>query len=252
MRMRARSWLLLTGLVLISAACGGRLVERSDDGGDGATNAGGTGTGTGAGPSGNGAAPSSGGKATGTGGMATGTGGKATGVGGKATGFGGSSTGSGGASVCPDIPCKNIACGPNQVRVPTPDGCCYFCENVCPPCPGIACGSGSHLEMTPGACCPTCVPDSCDDQRKGYFEFSQQLYEKYTSLGCMVNADCTTYYEKNNCNLGCGVAVPVAALSYLETNLQSYAQQSCSPNCMFGTPGCPPTAVPVCFQGRCR
>lgn len=249
--MRARSWLLLTGLVLISAACGGRLVERSDDGGDGATNAGGS-TGTGAGPSGSGAAPSSGGKGIGIAGMATGTGGQITGVGGKTTGLGGSTTGSGGASLCADIPCKNIACGPNQARVPTPDGCCYYCENVCPPCPAIGCGSGSHLEIVPGACCPTCVQDSCEEQRKGYLEFSQQLYEKYSSLGCMVNADCTTYYEKNNCNLGCGVAVPVAALGNLDSNLQSYAQQSCSPNCMLGTPGCPPSAVPVCFQGRCR
>ncbi|HEX2875441.1 MAG TPA: hypothetical protein VHP33_29520 [Polyangiaceae bacterium] len=251
--MRARSWLLLTGLVLISAACGGRLVERSDDDGNGASNAGGTSsTGTGAGPSGNGAAPSSGGKATGIGGMATGTGGKATGVGGKTTGLGGSTTGSGGASLCPDIPCKNIACGPNQARVPTPDGCCYSCENVCPPCPGIACGSGSHLEMIPGACCPTCVQDSCEDQRKAYLQFRQQLYEKYSSLGCMANADCTLFWEKNWCNVGCGVPMPVAAIRNLDSNLQSYAQQSCSPSCGVPTLPCEPTVQPICFEGRCE
>jgi hypothetical protein len=244
--MRARSWLLLTGLVLISAACGGRLIERVDDDGDGASSAGGTAsTGTGARPSGNGAATSSGGKATGTGG-------KATGVGGKTSGVAGTSSVGGGGPVCPDIPCPNIACGPNQARVPTSDGCCYYCQNVCPPCPGIACGSGSHLEMIAGACCPICVQDSCDAQLKGYRQFSQQLYEKYSSLGCMVNADCTVYYEKNNCNVGCGVAMPVAAIGYLESNLQSYAQQSCSPNCMFGTPGCAPSASPICVEGRCR
>jgi hypothetical protein len=251
--MRGRSWLLLTGLVLISAACGGRLVDRSDDDGDGATNAGGTAsTGTGAGPSGNGAATSSGGKAIGTGGMTTGTGGKATGIGGKTSGVAGAPSVGGGGSVCPDIPCKNIACGPNQARVPTPDGCCYSCQNVCPPCPAIACGSGSHLEVVPGACCPTCVADSCEAQRQGYLQFSRQLYEKYSSLGCMVNADCTVYYEKNSCNLGCGVSVPVAALSNLDSNLQSYAQQSCSPNCMSGTPLCEPNALPVCVLGRCQ
>lgn len=249
--MRARSWLLLTGLVLISAACGGRLIERGDDDGDGASNAGGTAsTGTGAHSSGNGAATSSGGKAAG--GMATGTGGKATGVGGKTSGVAGTTSVGGGGSICPDIPCKTIACGPNQARVLTPDGCCFTCQTICPPCPGIACGSGSHLEMGPGACCPTCVQDTCEAQLKGYVEFRGQLIEKYSSLGCMVNADCTTYYEKNNCSIGCGVPMPIAAINYLESNLQSYAQQNCSANCMFGAPGCAPSASPVCFQGRCQ
>lgn len=248
--MRARSWLLLTGLVLISAACGGRLIERGDDDGDGASNAGGTAsTGTGARPSGNGAATSSGGKATG--GMATGTGGKATGVGGKTSGVAGTTGVGGGRPVCPDIPCTNIACGPNQARVPSPDGCCYSCQNVCPPCPSIACGSGSHLEMIAGACCPTCVQDSCDAQLKAYLQVSQQAYQTYSSFGCMVDADCTTYYEKNNCNVGCGVAVPVAALVPIDSLLQSYAQETCSPNCMLGIPGCEPSARPVCFQRRC-
>ena len=243
--MRARSWLVLTGLVLISAACGGRLVERGGDGGDGATSPGGTtSTGTGARPSGNGATTSAGGTSTGTAGTAIGFGGKTSGVSGA--------TSMGGGALCPDIPCKFQACGPNQARVPTPDGCCFYCENVCPPCPGIACASGSHLEMIPGACCPTCVQDSCEDQLRGYLELREQLYEKYSSLGCMVNQDCTTYYEKNNCSVGCGVAVSVQAVNYLDSNLQSYAQQTCSPSCMLGTPGCGPTALPVCIKGRCQ
>ena len=229
--MRARSWLLLSGLVLISPACGGRSVDPGDDYGDGATNAGG--------------------KATGTGGKATGSGGKATGVGGKTTGVGATSSVGGGGPLCTDIPCLNIACGPNQVRVPTPDGCCEYCLNTCPPCSSVACGSGSHLEIPPGACCATCVQDSCADQLEGYQQLRSQLLDKYGSLGCMVNADCTTWYEKNNCKVGCGMAMPVAGIGNLESNLQSYAQQNCSPSCMVGTPGCAPSASPVCVKGQC-
>lgn len=106
--------------------------------------------------------------------------------------------------------------------------------------------------MPPGACCPTCVQDSCEARLKDYLQLRGQLLEKYSTLGCMVNADCATYYEKNNCSIGCGVAVPVAAIADLDSNLQSYAQQICVPSCMFAAPGCAPSASPVCVQGRCQ
>lgn len=236
---------------MILAACGGRLIERTDDDGEGATGSGGSNPGTGARPSGT-AGTSSGGRATGTGGKATGSGGKATGTGGKATGVGGKATGTGGAGACSNFVCPDIKCGPGQVRVPTPDNCCFYCEGGCPPCPAIACGSGSHLEMVPGACCPTCVQDSCEAQRAGYTQFRQQLLDKYSQLGCMVDEDCTLYWEKNNCAINCGVAVPLAALNNLESNLQSYAQQNCSPNCMVPVPPCEPQQQPSCYKGYCE
>jgi hypothetical protein len=252
--MRAGLAGCLAVLVAISGACGGRLARESDDGFGADTGTGGSsssiaGTNRGA-TSSTGARPSTGGGAA-FGGKSTGIGGKATGVGASPAGgtFGASgSTAAGGGCACPDI-----ACAPGYKMVPNVNGCCFHCESLCDqvPCAGIACGSGSHLEQLPGQCCPTCVQDSCVTQRTNYQVFRQQLIDKYSTLSCMTNGDCTIYYEKNQCAVGCGIPLPAAAINLLDSNLQSYAQQNCSPNCMTPIPPCEPTPAPTCFKGWC-
>lgn len=243
-------------LVAISGACGGRLVKGGEDDGFGADT--GTGGGSSSGATTSRGATSSTGARTGTGGTVS-AGGKSTGIGGKSTGVGGSpaggtfgvagTPGSGGACACPIIDCA-----PGYKLVPNANGCCYHCESLCQEvaCPGIACGSGSHLEQLPGQCCPACVQDSCEAQRKNYQSFRQQLIDKYSSLGCMTNSDCTIYYEKTQCGVGCGIVMPSAAINNLDSNLQSYAQTSCSPGCMNPIPPCDAPAPPVCFKGWCE
>jgi len=238
----------LTALVLISAACGGRLIESDRDDGVGATGSGG-GQGTGARPS-SGGAVGAGGKATGSGGKATGGGGKGMmGTGGKATSTGGA-IGVAGAISCVDLPCPNIDCAPGYVPAPDPNGCCLYCEPVCRnvACPAIACRPGSHLEVLPGQCCETCIQDSCAAQRADYEQFRQQLIDKYSSNGCKIDGDCTIYYEKNECAIGCGIPMPSAVINNLDSNLRSYAQLNCSPNCMNPVPPCEAPSPPTCFK----
>jgi hypothetical protein len=249
--MRARLALCLALSVLISGACGGRLIENGNDYG-GATGSGGS-------PS-DGATSSTG--ATSHRGGRAGVGGTVA-TGGKATGgtFSSSGTSSGGAipiagtfSTGGGCACEPIACRPGYIIVPNPNGCCVHCESACSnvACPGVACASGSHLEMLAGQCCPICIQDSCETQRASYQAFRQQLVDKYSTLGCMTNSDCTVYYEKNQCAVGCGIAMPSAALGNLDSNLQSYAQNSCNPNCMNPIPPCDANPTPVCFHGLCE
>ena len=253
--MRAGLAGCLAVLVAISGACGGRLVRESDEGIGADT---GTGGSSSLGASTNRGATSSTGAGPSTGGSVS-TGGKPTGIGGKATGIGASPSGgtfasagttsAGGGCACPVIDCV-----PGYRLVPNVNDCCYHCESVCNQmaCPGIACGSGSHLEQLAGQCCPTCVQDSCASQRANYQVFRQQLIDKYSTLGCMTNGDCSVYYEKNQCGLGCGIAMPAAALNDLDRNLQTYAQQYCSPNCMSPIAPCEPQLPPSCFKGWCE
>jgi hypothetical protein len=251
--MRARLALCIALPVFVSAACGGRLIENGNDYG-GSTGTGGTSSdgatsSTGAtshrgGRAGVGGAVSTGGKATG-GSFSNSSG---TSAGGAVATAGAFSTG--GRCACDPI----FACPPGYLTVPNADGCCSHCESLCNNvmCPGIACASGSHLEQAPGQCCPNCVPDSCAVQQKSYQDFRQQLVDKYSSLGCMTNSDCTVYYEKNQCAVGCGIAMPSAALANLDGNLQSYAQNNCSPNCVIPTPPCDGNPTPICLHGLCE
>jgi hypothetical protein len=96
------------------------------------------------------------------------------------------------------------------------------------------------------------VQDSCEKQRAIYQDFRRQLIEKYSFNGCMVDSDCSIYYEKNQCALGCGIPMPTAALSNLESNLQSFAQQTCSAMCPLDIPPCVPPNTPRCVFGTCQ
>jgi len=253
--MRAGLAGCLAVLVAVSGACGGRLVRESDEGlgpdtGTGGSSSLGASTSRGA-TSSTGARPAAGGTVS--------IGGKATGIGGKATGIGASpaggtfgvagSTSAGGGCACPIIDCA-----PGYQLVLNANGCCYHCESRCAQvaCPEIACGSGSHLEQLPGQCCPTCVQDSCASQRASYQDYRQQLIDKYSSLQCMTDGDCTVYYEKNQCGVGCGIALPSVAINDLDGNLQNYARQYCSPNCMTPIPPCGPPQAPTCWKGWCE
>lgn len=237
---------VIAGLMLYVAlfgACGGRLVKgEGDDGGGGSTSSGATDS-DGA-TSSNGATSS--GARQGTGGGATGRAG-ATSAGGSISTGGGSAAG--GACACPDIDC-----GPGSRPVPNPNGCCFHCESMCAGvmCPAIACGSGSHPEMVPGQCCLICVQDSCEKQRAIYQDFRRQLIEKYSLNGCMIDSDCSIYYEKNQCAVGCGIPMPTTALGNLESNLQSFAQQTCSPMCPLDVPPCVPPNTARCVFGTCQ
>jgi hypothetical protein len=253
--MRAR---LSVGLVLslfVYAACGGRLIENGNEGGSD------TGAGPATGGSSSQGATSQTGATTSRGGR-KGTAGAAA-IGGVSAGgrLGtggvpsmGAAPSAGTLSIGGGCACSPIACASGYVIVPNANGCCSHCESVCSNviCPGVACGSGSHLEVLPGQCCPTCIQDSCQDQLQRYQDVRKQFIEKYTSVQCAANVDCTIYYEKTQCAVGCGVAVPHSVLNDLESNLQSFAQNNCSPDCTLPTPPCDPRPAPVCLQGRCQ
>lgn len=249
--MRARLPVYLLFSFLAFGACGGRLIQGGGDDGGGSN----TGASPGNGGSFSQAATSSVGATSNRGGRSGGGGTVATGgmfSAGTSAGGGvpfAGATSMGGGCACPAVPCP-----PGYATVPNATGCCFHCESPCSnvACPGIACGSGSHLEIPPGQCCPACIKDSCDVQRAGYQALRQQLIEKYSTYGCMTNNDCTVYYEKNQCGVGCGIPMAIAAIDNLDSNLQSYAQSSCSPNCMYPVLPCEPPAQPICFRGMCQ
>jgi hypothetical protein len=235
--------------VVLLAACGGRFAKtEGDDDGTGASASGqGASTSSGARPgragnAGTGASTAQGGASTGTaGGIA---------VGGAVSTAGTATTG-GSCGNCP-----MLACPAGTQAVPSPNGCCFICQPVavCPdiPCPPLACASGSHLEVLPGQCCPTCVADVCEDQRIAYIRMREQLLDKYRTLGCMTHQDCSVYFEKNACEIGCGIVVPSAAFQFLDQNLPSFAAQTCSPDCPPLPLPCEPPAQPFCVNGLCQ
>ncbi len=248
--MHARFAACLLALVAIPVACGGRLISTETDGQSGASSSYGGSQASGATAS-TGATNNTG--ATGSYAASSSVGGGPS-YAGTTTVYGGSvgigGTGPIGCGPCPPIQCPTFG----AQAVPNPDGCCYHCE--CNPmlCPGIACGSGFHLEMLAGECCASCVqdPNDCSKQQALYQDFKKQLVEKYSSYGCKTANDCTVYWDKNQCGAGCGVVMPTAAIPNLDTNLQSYAAQNCSPKCPFVVPPCEAPAGPFCFNGRCQ
>jgi hypothetical protein len=204
-------------------ACGGRFEKTTQQGDD--DDVGGVSTGQGGSVQPNAGSVSLGG-ATGKGGAISRggkkpTGGKA-GTGG-AVGTGGTTIGVGGGCAC-----DPIACAPGYLIVPDPNGCCYHCE----------------IDVK-----------SCAVQREKYLAFRTMLIEKYSSIGCTSDADCSLFYEKNACGFSsCPVSLPNSMFQNLESNLDSYAQMLCNP-------ACPPTPEPpcdveppaVCFKGyRCE
>jgi hypothetical protein len=241
--MRAPVIACLLLLVALFGACGGRLVRSEGDEGSGGSMSNGASDGDGA-TSSNGGTGS--GARQGMGGTAIIRAGSGS-MGGNVAVAG--SSPAGGACACPDIDC-----GPNSRPVPNPDGCCFRCVSACAGvmCPLIACGSGSHLEMLPGQCCPICLQDSCEAQLASYQGFRAQLIDKYSLNGCMSDDDCSIYYEKNQCALGCGIPMPTATLANLESNLQAFAQEACSPKCPLSIAPCVAPKPPICVAGTCR
>jgi hypothetical protein len=246
MRWAHVTWL---GSLAVAVACGGRFArpDGDEESGGAPSGQGGSGNATGARPS-VGAGTSSGAR-TGSG-ASTGQGGTGVSMGGK-VGFAGSTAAGGGCATCPPG-----QCAPGSVLVTTPEGCCLGCRQVSDcnlvPCPNIACASGFHLEVVPGACCPTCIADRCAEQYANYRVIRDQLIEKYQSLQCAVNSDCTLYYEANTCSTSCGIPVPIQTLPDLEANLSSAAAQTCSRECAPVIAPCEPPSEPLCIRGRCQ
>jgi hypothetical protein len=234
--LRVRHVLAATALL---AACGGRYAHYEEEGGG-----------------------ASGGTSTGTGG--SGQGGKKPG--GKAGSFstagsssvGGKSTGTAGTAgvLCPDIPCPDIDCAPGYTRQPDPSGCCAVCVPLdcrMVACPGIACGSGSQLIYPPDQCCPICSPGNCEEQRNGYFVYRSAMLEKYNSLGCTYDTDCTLLYDSNACSTGCGGApIPAAYEKELLVSLESFAAKICGGCPPLPVAPCEPSLPAACVEGRCQ
>lgn len=229
----------------LAVACGGRSIEEDGLGGDDSITAVG----------------GQGGGGRGSGGFSVGarSSGGSRAAGGTFSSAGSTSAGGvPGVAAAPSVgggcACPAIACGPGARPVPNPDGCCFHCESSCQniPCAGVACEPGSRLEQLPGQCCPSCVVDECSRERMSYRNFRAQLFEKYSSLGCRSAKDCGVYYEKNQCEVGCGVAMPRAAVSDLERSLQSFAQSTCSPQCPIDLQACEAVEPPSCVRGRCQ
>jgi hypothetical protein len=251
MTSRRRSSITITILAgmtwILLDACGGRTLiddPRADDGGPAGPTTGAGGASSSSVGSG-GAGGRSGPTTTTTSVSSTGSGGVTT----SAVGTGGSSisTGTGaGGSMCTNVGCPAIGCGPGYISVIEPGACCPVCKPA--PCNGacvaIACPKGAHLETPPGMCCPICVPDgptACEQGQKAYAELRSMLLQKYQTLGCMRDADCGTVYESNRCASSCGTALPFAALSFFADNLRSFADSNCA--------SCPPQPPPPCVPG---
>jgi hypothetical protein len=239
-------WKLVTPLgylLVLAAACGGRLDRSEGDAEDGGRSSaqGGSATSVGARSSSGGSANI--GATTGQGGTNVGTAGKPSG--------GGSTSAGGACGTCPPVQCPA-----GSVLVITPEGCCLGCQLVTDcnllPCPSIACASGFHLELAPGGCCPTCVADSCADQYRSYAETRDELVAKYQSLGCVDDEDCAVYYESNACSSSCGLALPVKAHADLDNNLRAVAARTCNPECAPLAKPCAPPPPAVCVRGGCQ
>lgn len=122
----------------------------------------------------------------------------------------------------------------------------------CGSCPDIDCAPGSSPRQLPGWCCPKCLNEDCAVGRAKYEEFRLQLIDKYSSVGCMLDSDCTYWYESNQCAVRCGFPIPSSTLDNLQSNLESFAAQTCDPECMPPFPLCPPPPLATCVQGRCQ
>jgi hypothetical protein len=263
---RRASWMSLQTLGaawLLLNACGSRTMSEGFaelDGGQGGSVAGAGGQGGGFSGTGGqggyiGGTGGQGGGFTGTGGQGggfTGTGGQ----GGYIGETGGANTaGYAGGGGCANVGCPAIDCAPGYVSVTEPGACCPVCKPG--PCTGTCampfCPIDSHLETPPGQCCPICVPGSTDACRKGqqtYFDIRKQMIEKYSSIGCKTNMDCTIVYETNRCIATCGTAFAVSIAQSAAQNLQSLADANCG-SCL---PPLPPPCVPpyaACINGRC-
>lgn len=223
---------------LLLVACGGRYASVDD--GDGGS---GSGAATGSGGSGQGGKKPGGKAGSAAGGSVSTAGtspaGGAVGVGGKAT--------------CG--PCPDIDCAPGSYYQPDPSGCCGTCVPLdcrMVACPGIACGPGSQLIYPPDQCCPVCGPNNCDEQRRGYFGFRDQVVEKYNSLGCMQDADCAIVYESNACGSSCGTPMPWFYEKDFIVALDSYASANCASCPPVPIQPCPAPPPVACVNARCQ
>jgi hypothetical protein len=121
-------------------------------------------------------------------------------------------------------------------------------------CPDIGCAPGYVPVLEPGACCPVCQPDpanSCRQGQKAYAEFHAMIFEKYESVGCKMQMDCTVVIEKNRCVSGCGTVVPAQLARDFEDNLSAFADSSCSTCGPIPVPPCPAPLFPDCLGGTC-
>jgi hypothetical protein len=128
---------------------------------------------------------------------------------------------------------------------------------ACPPCPQAQCGAGYHLENPDGQCCSVCVPDAmtsaCQAQQMNYAALSSQITDKYRSLPCMTDADCTVVGLISSCN---DVCEQFAVLRSVSDSMVSLLSQAATDSCG----ACPPPPViscgnlssPHCYSGRCE
>lgn len=156
---------------------------------------------------------------------AYGAGGKAIGAGGKAIGGGVSTTGGFGQGG--ECACDPVACAPGYIEVPSPGSCCFHCEPD---------------------------PLDCRTQRQRYLTMRTQMIEKYSTIGCSKNSDCTYYYEKNACGAQCGVPMALSVVQELSSYLDALAQMTCNAACPPSpTPPCDPIQPePSCFKVWCE
>jgi hypothetical protein len=170
------------------------------------------------------------------------------------TGFGGFGN-AGSAVVCPCAPPPSSAQCPPGTQVGMGPGPCFCpsCVTCNVGCPLIGCPSGSHLETQPGQCCGRCVADakSCAQGINEYEMSRQQLLDKYGSLYCKVDAECTVAPEINQCVARCGVPLAASAVSNWVGITSSLAATSCA-NCPRPFPPPCPAQAAQCIGNRCE
>lgn len=123
-------------------------------------------------------------------------------------------------------------------------------------CDPIECPPGYSLVPAPGGCCFECRIDlaSCETQRETYTFYRDAVLRKYAPYACDTAADCTLYYDENECRAPlCGVVINAVSRAALDAELNSFARKSCNPECPpVPVPPCVPPPLPLCFSSSCE
>ncbi|HEY5958876.1 MAG TPA: hypothetical protein VIV60_20085, partial [Polyangiaceae bacterium] len=179
-------------------------------------------------------------------------------TGGSSNASSNSTGGSGLSSSSPTMNCGHVT----RPAIPSictkfvqPDGeCCPKCAyNPCEACEVLTCAVGRHLQTLAGDCCPSCVvdpPSACEKGLANYARDREMMVDKYSTSGCTHRSDCTIVAESNLCAWTCGIPLPLDGVRFLNDNLLSRADATCS-SCSQPPPILCEQAVPACVNGKC-
>jgi hypothetical protein len=97
---------------------------------------------------------------------------------------------------------------------------CFECNNGTAIPVSLACNQ--KADCSDGSDEVNC-PDPCVVAQESYSQFRTELVNKYGSLGCSNNTECTLLLEDNACGYSCNVPMPVSMTNNFLSNLNSSA-----------------------------